>query len=67
MKTQKVKLTNEEIKDQKKQADKYMGLIRKELSYGDLADWDNIEDYKECYDHAMGLINDPYIEMPVLN
>lgn len=65
MKTQQIKLTDEEIKEQEKQANKYKELIEKELSFDDLADWDNIYSYWECYQHSINLINNPVIEMPV--
>ena len=65
MKTQQVKLTAEDIKRLKEQKQKYSELLEKELSFGDLTDWDKVYDWWEAYQHSVNLINDPYIEMPV--
>ena len=57
------KLTNEEINDQKKHMNKYADLIEKELSYDDLANWDNIYQYWKSYEAAKKLVQNPEITL----
>ena len=65
MKTQTIRLSEQEITEQKKYADKYYNLILKELNYGDLCNLENIAKYSQSYKHHMALFTNPYIEMPI--
>jgi len=49
MTKQVVNLTEKEIADQVKYANKYFDLIQKELSYGNLVNLENVNNYTKAY------------------
>lgn len=66
MKNQLVKLSEKEIAEQKRFADKYLRLINKELSFGDLCNLKNIENYSKSFKYHSQLANSGVVELPVL-
>lgn len=61
-----IALTSQEVAEAQKQADKYYALIQKELSMGELVNIENVARYTKEYKIQMGLVNNPFIEMPKL-
>jgi len=57
----KIALTENEIQEQHGYSEKYLGLIEKELGYGDLVNVENVTRYTECYKNAQKLIQDPFV------
>jgi len=66
MKTQQVKLTAEEIEEQKKYAQKYLDLINHELAYRDLVNVENVTKYTAAYKKHSEIAESGYVEMPVI-
>lgn len=57
----KINLTKAELKEQKANADFYLSLIQKELSYKDLVNTKNVDTYTKAYKHHLTLFNNGYI------
>ena len=66
MKQQVEKLTATEIEEQKKYAQKYLELVQKELSYGDLLNLDNVTKWTEAYKLHSQMAKNGYIMMPCI-
>jgi len=58
-----IKLTNQEIKEQKQYVVKYTELINKELSYGDLMNIENITRYAKVIKNANNLISQGFVNI----
>ena len=64
MTTTKKQLSAKEIQNQKNYAQKYLALINKELSYGDLINLENVKSYTESYKRHSELAVLGYVEIP---
>jgi len=64
MTTQKYYFSEKEIQDQLGYAQKYSDLIQKELSYGNLANVENMTSYSKSFQHHSQLAKQGYVEMP---
>lgn len=63
MATQTIKLTDKEILEQKKFAQKYLDLLNKELSYADLLDEDNVAAYAKSYKYHSSLVTSGVVQI----
>ncbi len=65
MNTIQIALSDREIADQKKYAEKYFALIQKELNYKDLCDLANLQHYTKSYKAHCELAKTGFITMNV--
>jgi len=62
--TTQTQISEKEIQDQLGYAQKYSDLIQKELSYGNLANVENMTSYSKSFQHHSQLAQQGYVEMP---
>ena len=63
MATKIVKLSEKEIAQQRIYVSKYLKLINKELSYGDLCNLENLAIYNKSFKYHSKLTNDGVLEL----
>ena len=61
MKTKQIKLTDQQIEEQRKSIDFYKTLIEDELACGDLCNVENIERYARSYKHHCRILEQGYV------
>lgn len=65
MKKQIVELTTKQIIEQEKFAAKYLGLLQKEIKYGNLLNVDNVTAYATAYKLHLANANNGYVVIGV--